>query len=122
MRKLPVASTTAIGMLVGGVMFLAPAVAAAAAPQPVPVTKVKILNFAYLPKKPTIEVGSKVRWTNLDMDVHDVATTKAPRKFTSPALDLKDKYTKKFTKPGVYRYFCSFHPEMVATIKVVPKK
>ncbi|MGQ0624963.1 MAG: cupredoxin domain-containing protein [Sporichthyaceae bacterium] len=122
MPKLTALSRTAIAVLVGMTVVLAPALAAAAAPEPIPVTKVKIVDFTYLPKKPTVEVGSKVRWTNLDLDTHDVATTKAPRAFASPALAQQDKYTKKFTKPGIYRYFCSFHPEMVATIKVVPKK
>lgn len=120
MRKLTTTSWSAVPFLLGVTVLIAPAVAAAA-PQRVPVTKVKIVNFEYLPKKATVAVGSKVRWTNLDMDVHDVATTKAPRKFASPALNLDEKYTKKFTRPGTYRYFCSYHPEMVATIKVVPK-
>lgn len=121
MRKLTVKSSIAMPLVMGVAVLLAPAVATAAPKRP-PVTKVTIANFAYVPKKPTVEVGSKVRWTNLDTDRHDVATTKAPRKFTSPPLNLDEKYTKKFTKPGIYRYYCSFHPEMVATIKVVSKK
>jgi plastocyanin len=38
--------------------------------------------------------------------------------FHSPALDEGDTYQFKFDKPGVYKYICSIHPKMRATITV----
>jgi plastocyanin len=38
--------------------------------------------------------------------------------FRSPALDENDTYQFKFDRPGVYKYLCSIHPKMMATITV----
>ena len=38
--------------------------------------------------------------------------------FRSPALDQNDSFSFKFEKAGVYKYICSIHPTMKATVTV----
>jgi plastocyanin len=64
----------------------------------------------------TVTPGSTVTWKNLDGEPHTVAS--ADGLFRSPALDEGDSYSFKFENPGVYRYFCSIHPMMTATVTV----
>jgi len=73
-------------------------------------------NFDYSPMDVTITAGSTVTWKNLDGEPHTV--TSADGTFRSPALDENDTYQFKFDKPGVYKYLCSIHPKMMATITV----
>ena len=73
-------------------------------------------NFDYSPMDVTVTAGSTVTWKNLDGEPHTV--TSADGLFRSPALDQNDTYQFKFDKPGVYKYICSIHPKMRATITV----
>jgi plastocyanin len=59
-----------------------------------------------------------VRWTNLDnvMDGHTV--TASDRSWTSAVLMQNDTFTRAFTQPGDYTYFCEPHPFMQANITV----
>jgi plastocyanin len=73
-------------------------------------------NFDFSPMAITVAVGTTVTWQNLDGEPHTV--TSADGLFRSPALDQNDSYSFKFTKPGVYKYICSIHPRMMATVTV----
>src|SRR4051812_18716603 len=72
---------------------------------------IKNFNFAM---DVTVTPGSTVTWTNLDGEPHTVASTDGL--FRSPALDQNDSFRFTFDKPGVYKYLCSIHPRMKATI------
>ncbi|HEY2177152.1 MAG TPA: cupredoxin family copper-binding protein [Caulobacteraceae bacterium] len=84
-----------------------------AAPGAVQVT---IKNFDFSPMAVTVPVGSSVTWKNLDGEPHTVTSTDGT--FKSEALDEDDTYTFKFAKPGVYKYLCTIHPKMRATVTV----
>lgn len=73
-------------------------------------------NFDFSPMAVTVPAGSTVTWKNLDGEPHTV--TSADGLFRSPALDQNDTWSFKFTKPGVYKYICSIHPRMMATVTV----
>ena len=73
-------------------------------------------NFDFSPMAITVPVGTKVTWKNLDGEPHTV--TSADGVFRSPALDQNDSYSYTFTKAGVYRYICSIHPRMMASVTV----
>ncbi|MBA2589755.1 MAG: cupredoxin domain-containing protein [Alphaproteobacteria bacterium] len=60
--------------------------------------------------------GSTVTWKNLDGEPHTVVSTDGL--FRSPALDQNDSFSFKFDKPGIYKYLCSIHPKMRATVTV----
>lgn len=73
-------------------------------------------NFDFSPMDITVPVGGTVTWKNMDGEPHTVAS--ADGTFHSPALDQGDTYKFKFDQPGVYKYICSIHPKMKATITV----
>lgn len=79
---------------------------------------VNINNFAFSPKELTVAVGTTVTWTNKDEEPHTVVNAASPPAFKSQALDGGDKFSFTFTQPGTYRYFCSVHPFMTATVVV----
>ena len=64
----------------------------------------------------TVPTGGTVTWVNQDEDVHTVVSTAGV--FRSPGLDTDETYSYKFTKPGVYQYFCTLHPLMVGKVVV----
>ena len=80
------------------------------------VTEIKIDNFSFTPSNVTVPVGTQVHWVNHDDIPHTVASEDGF--FRSKALDTDDQFTYTFTKPGTYRYFCSLHPRMTATVTV----
>ena len=77
---------------------------------------VDIDNFTFSPKTLTVTVGMTVTWINQDDIPHRVASD--DNVFASDALDTGDRYSYRFTAPGTYRYHCSIHPKMTATIVV----
>ncbi len=78
--------------------------------------QVTIDNFTFSPKTLTVTVGTTVTWINQDDTPHRVASV--DKVFASDALDTGDRYSYRFTAPGTYRYYCSIHPKMTATIIV----
>jgi plastocyanin len=81
-----------------------------------PAAVVSIDNFAFMQPTITVAAGTTVTWTNNDDIPHTVRATDGS--FHSAALDSGDSYSFTFTKPGVYNYFCSIHPKMVARVVV----
>ena len=76
---------------------------------------VEIRNFMFK-MDVTVTPGSTVTWKNLDGEPHTVASIDGV--FRSKGLDQGDSYSFKFDKPGVYKYICSIHPSMRATVTV----
>jgi plastocyanin len=77
---------------------------------------INIDNFAFAPPDLTIAAGTTVTWKNEDDSPHRV--TADNNGFSSAALDTDDSFSHTFTKPGIYKYFCSIHPYMVGKIVV----
>jgi plastocyanin len=75
-----------------------------------------IANFAYLPDPLEVPVGGTIRWTNLDTVAHTV--TAQDRAWTSANLTQGETYTRTFSTPGTFNYFCEPHPFMQATVNV----
>lgn len=78
--------------------------------------QVTIQDFSFEPGAVRVPVGATVTWTNKDEEPHTVFSNDDV--FKSKALDTDEKFSFKFTKAGTYKYFCSVHPKMVATIEV----
>ena len=78
--------------------------------------QVNIQDFSFEPDTVSVPVGATVTWTNKDEEPHTVFSNDDV--FKSRALDTDEKFSFKFTKAGTYKYFCSVHPKMVATIEV----
>jgi plastocyanin len=77
---------------------------------------VSIHDFMFSPMSLQVTAGTTVTWTNLDPEPHTIHSVDDA--FRSGALDQNDSFTFKFDKPGTYRYVCSIHPQMVATVVV----
>ena len=77
---------------------------------------VTIKNFDYSPMDITVPTGTTVVWKNLDGEPHTIASIDGA--FRSPALDQGDSYKFTFASPGTFKYICSIHPKMKATITV----
>ena len=96
-------------------IYLVTALMATAAPAFADDPTVNIKNFMFQ-MDVTVSSGSTVTWKNMDGEPHTVASTDGV--FRSRALDEGDSYSFKFEKPGIYRYICSIHPKMKATVTV----
>lgn len=96
----------------------APGSAQTPAAGPKPTATVHIKNFAYHDDKLTVHVGDTVRFVNDDNDAHTV--TASDKSYDSGGLDTGESWTRTFTKPGTYSYFCALHPYMKAVVVVLP--
>ena len=114
-RALPLAAALALALATPAFAADTGAPVQVAATEPGAVT---IDNFAFAPSTLTITPGTTVTWTNKDEEPHTVMSADAGQTFKSPALDTDDKFSFTFDKPGTYKYFCSIHPHMSATIVV----
>ncbi|MGH2692994.1 MAG: cupredoxin domain-containing protein [Actinomycetota bacterium] len=79
-------------------------------------TRVKIVDFAFEPKRKAIPQGTKVTWTNKGDESHTVTSNTG--KFDSGTLNPGESFTKRFNRTGVFKYHCEIHPEMVG--KIIP--
>lgn len=77
---------------------------------------VSVKGFHFMPPDLTVPVGTRVVWKNLDPEPHTIFSTDGL--FRSPALEQNETFAFTFTRPGVYRYICSIHRQMVATVTV----
>ncbi len=75
---------------------------------------IEIKNYMFM--EVTVPAGTKVTWINRDEVPHTVVEKN--KAFRSAALDTDDKYSHVFDKPGIYEYYCSIHPQMVAKVIV----
>lgn len=83
----------------------------------------EIKLFMFKPEPIDIQVGTTVVWTNQDNIGHSVTSGTAPTadgKFDSGLFEQSQTFTRTFTEPGEYAYFCSRHPSMIGLIRVQP--
>ena len=90
------------------------------APQPVFVeVGSDIKNFTL--EDLTVQVGTTVTWTNRDGVAH-TTTAGQPGALTgewdSGRVSTGSMFTLSFNQPGTFRYFCTIHPSMQATVTV----
>ncbi len=78
---------------------------------------IAITNFIYMPENITVQVGDMVTWTNNDQSPHTVDADNGA--FKSGTINRGETFSYQTTQPGVYMYYCQFHPYMKATITVV---
>lgn len=84
-----------------------PALTATAAASPISAgATVNISNFQFAPKALQVKAGTTVTWVN-GQGTHTVTADNG--EFASDNLSAGQSYSFKFTKPGTYRYYCSFH-------------
>jgi plastocyanin len=79
---------------------------------------VRIANFTFDPPLLTVQVGSTVRWKNVDDIVHVVKEKDGA--FHSDPLDTDQTFSQTFARAGTIDYFCAIHPHMTGRIVVKP--
>jgi plastocyanin len=92
-------------------------------PKPdVPPTQVAQKNRAFVPDLVAITVGESVSFPNRDVFLHNVFSQSPARKFDLGSFKKGDHKDKEFPDPGVVDVYCNIHPEMAATILVLPNR
>lgn len=83
---------------------------------------VRISNFRFEPQELVIKAGTIVEWTD-EQGRHTVEADDGS--FKSDTLTAQGRFEHKFTTPGVYHYYCTFHgdkhgQDMAGVITVTP--
>lgn len=84
------------------------------------VVTVAYKDFAIDPEAIVIKSGTKVTWTNADSTRHNAVMKEgSPEVFKTKDFGKGESDSLTFTKPGVYKYLCTFHAaSMQGTITV----
>jgi plastocyanin len=77
-------------------------------------------NKTFSPRVLAIPVGSTVTFPNDDSIFHNVFSLSRPNPFDLGLYRDGDSKDRTFTTAATYRVFCNIHPQMSATILVVP--
>ncbi|MGW4065190.1 cupredoxin domain-containing protein [Amycolatopsis sp. NPDC004747] len=91
-----------------------------ASPAAAATQQVMMQGYAYSPAALTVRAGDTVTWMQHDEAPHDVVTTSAPVAFRGPQLSAGQSWSYTFRQPGTYQYYCSVHPDMRASVTVLP--
>jgi plastocyanin len=85
-------------------------------------TSVAVADDSFTAGNLSVPVGGRVTWTFASSNLHNVTLAQGPEGFSSNRLRRGETFTKQFTKPGTYRFFCELHPVgMVQRIVVRPR-
>jgi plastocyanin len=81
---------------------------------------VKQVNKKFVPDLVVMTAGGTVSFPNGDPFLHNVFSPTSERVFDVGSYPQGETRTRKFPKPGVIDVFCNIHPEMSATLVVLP--
>jgi plastocyanin len=76
----------------------------------------------FVPDLVSITVNERVSFPNNDPFLHNVFSQSADRQFDLGSYKRGESKEKQFPKAGVVDVYCNIHPEMAATIIVVPNR
>ena len=103
-------------MLPGRHLVIA-AILALAAPAKAATIQISMENIEISPAEVSARVGDTVEWTNKDVLAH---TATARNGNFDVNLPPKKTVTSVLTKAGTVEYYCRFHPNMKAVLKIAP--
>ena len=101
-----------IGAAIATILLLAGCTAPAPTSNPSTNAKEIILkDVAFSPKELTIPAGTTVKWVNKEEMPHDVTGKEKAWQSTGGmgAMKMGMSYSKTFTEPGTYEYYCTLH-------------
>ena len=75
-------------------------------------------DYAYGAARVAIKRGTTFRWKFVGPSRHDVTLATGPVGFSSPSRS-RGTFSFRFTKPGVYKLFCSLHPTQMTQVVTV---
>jgi plastocyanin len=76
----------------------------------------------FVPDLVAITVNERVAFPNFDPFLHNVFSQSGPRKFDLGSYGRGEAKDKQFPQSGVVDVYCNIHPEMAATILVLPNR
>jgi plastocyanin len=82
--------------------------------------KVMQKNKSFVPRVLAVPVGSTISFPNDDLIFHNVFSLSRPNPFDLGLYRAGDSKDRTFTTAAIYQVFCNIHPQMSATILVVP--
>jgi plastocyanin len=91
-----------------------PSTASTLTPAP-PDATVSIVDGRFDPRRVEVAVGGSVTWVNDDLTPHLIVSTE-PNVIGSPLIGKADTYTRDFSAPGEYRYYCTIHNSMKGVV------
>ncbi|MDQ6726568.1 MAG: cupredoxin family copper-binding protein [Actinomycetota bacterium] len=80
--------------------------------------RVDIVGFAFCPAVLTVPIGSEVRWVNADLSPHTATDDGPDGTIDSGPLAQGQSWSRRFTRPGTYSFYCRLHPGMSGTVIV----
>jgi len=83
---------------------------------------VKQQGRKFVPELVAVTLGGKVNFPNADAFLHNVFSQSSSRKFDLGSFKKGETKTKEFPTPGAVDVYCNIHPEMAATILVLPNQ
>jgi len=86
------------------------------------VTQILQQGRKFIPELVAITVGETVAFPNKDPFLHNVFSQSPPRKFDLGSFKKDESKDRTFPEPGVVDVYCNIHPEMAATIVVLPNR
>ena len=85
-------------------------------------TSISQKDRAFVPDLVAITVGDHVNFPNGDPFLHNVFSQSGARTFDLGSFKKNEAKDKDFPQPGVVDVYCNIHPEMAATILVLPNR
>ncbi|HEU0035362.1 MAG TPA: hypothetical protein VFQ53_32355 [Kofleriaceae bacterium] len=82
--------------------------------------EIKQVGRRFLPDLVAVTAGGSVTFPNGDPFLHNVFSPTADRSFDLGSYRQGETRTRVFPKPGVLDVYCNIHPEMSATIVILP--
>jgi len=104
-------------MLLGRRVVLALALAAFAVPAHAATIQIVMQDLVFAPAEVTAKVGDSIEWVNKDVFAHTATARNGDFDVNLPA---KKTVTSVLTKAGTVEYYCRFHPNMKAVLKIAP--
>lgn len=91
-------------------------------PSPPDVAEVGQRDKTFLPSVLAVTAGQSVSFANQDPYFHNVFSLSPTRSFDLGQFQKGEARTREFPKTGVVEVYCNIHPQMAATILVLPNR
>jgi plastocyanin len=104
-------------MLSGRCVVLALALTVFAVPAHAATIQIVMQDLVFAPAEVSAKVGDTIEWVNKDVFVH---TATARNGDFDVNLPPKKTVTSVLNKAGTVEYYCRFHPNMKAVLKIAP--
>jgi plastocyanin len=104
-------------MLSGRNVLLALALSIIAVPAHAATIQIVMQNLVFVPLEVSAKVGDTIEWVNKDAFVHSATARNGDFDVNLPP---KKTVTSVLSKAGTVEYYCRYHPNMKAVLKITP--